>query len=101
MESDDNSVIVGSNSDRENSVLENEISVTDFTNAIRHMESLFASSQMLVSKPAKGIDRSALVMGQAFHDAIIDLSNENFLHSEEDLVLQEEESDNRSYVEVS
>jgi hypothetical protein len=75
MESDDNSVIVDLNSDRENSLLDNEISVTDFTNAIRYIESLFAWSQMLVSNPAKGIARFALVMGQAFHDSIIDLWN--------------------------
>jgi hypothetical protein len=99
MELDDSSVIVGSNSDHENSLLDNEISVTDFTNTIRHMESLFASSQMLVSNPAKGI--TALMMGQAFHDTIIDLWNENFLHLEEYLILQEEESDHHSSVEVS
>jgi hypothetical protein len=100
MESDNNSVNVGLNSDRENSLLDNEISVTDFTNTIRHMKSLFASSKMLVSNPT-GINRCALMMGQAFHDAIIDLWNKNFLHSEEDLILQEEESDHHSYVEVS
>ena len=36
MESDDSCVIVGSNSDRENSLMDYEISVTDFTKAIRH-----------------------------------------------------------------
>jgi hypothetical protein len=96
-----NSVIGSSNSDCENISLDKEITVIDFTNAIRRMESLFASSQMLVSNPAKGIYRSVLVMGQAFHDAIEDLWNENFLQSEEDLILQDEESDHHSYVEVS
>ena len=84
----------------DSSILNENVSATDFTNSMKVAWSLLEMENLIVPKPCYAIDHSARVIGKGLCDLIKLYFKENVLSTEEDSILFDEQVDSSLYVQV-
>lgn len=72
----------------------------EFTNALSYAKSIYESHELLTKNPPEKISSVSMAMADTISSAVIDILNDNYVMTEEDLILYDDSDSEGLYEEV-
>lgn len=73
----------------------------EFTNALVYANSIYKKVGLLTQKPPANISSVSMAMAESISNAVIDILNDSFVTTEEDLILYDDSDSEGVYEEVN